>query len=250
VEQAENGRGHQFEFSRDFPLAREVARLFEAERDRGKALVRAVGEVVRGLEPIPEMVWMQDYLTGWADCQEVAVFNGEELPESWVGELEERLVEVEEDFQVDLEVRVYSLSELREVDWPTVVRVVGAPPESVVPSPGTSAAGEHKGAGNGKLNPSSPEFSGALVALLEENLSVLRRAREKVRGELDQPRNGNGHELWEWQKILDTFSFPRLLNFLGSDSPRAVRLREYSPFPEILSDEEKIRLSELASRPS
>jgi len=238
-----------FAFCPEFPLGREVARLFEAERDRGKALVQAVGEVVRGLTPIPEAVWMQDYLTGWADCQEVAVFNPGELPESWLRELEDGLVELEEGFQVDLEVRVYSFSELREVDWSTVVRVVGAAPKGVAPAQGTSGAGEGTGPGNGKLNPASPEFSGALVALLEENLSVLRRAREKVRGELDQPRNGNGHELWEWQKILDTFSFPRLLNFLGSDSPRAVRLREYSPFPEVLSEEEKARLSELASRP-
>lgn len=249
VEQAESGRGHQFTFSSEFPLARAVIRLFEAERDRGKALVQAVREVVRGLAPVPGTVWMQDYLSGWAECQEVAVFNEDGLPESWVGELEEGLVEVEGDFQVDLEVRVYSHSELGEVDWSTVVRVVGAPPKSVTPSAGTSSPGERAGPGNGKLNPSSPEFSGALVALLEENLSVLRRAREKVRGELDQPRNGNGHELWEWQKILDTFSFPRLLNFLGSDSPRAVRLREYSPFPEVLSEEERARLSELASRP-
>ena len=97
------------------------------------------------------------------------------------------------------------------------------------------------------MNPESPEFSEALVALLEENLSVLRRARENVRGRLRQPQNGNGHDLWEWQKILDTFSFPRLLHFLESDSPRAVRLRESSPFPAVLSEEEKARLAELAS---
>jgi hypothetical protein len=108
-------------------------------------------------------------------------------------------------------------------------------------------AGKHSDSDNGKLNPESPEFSEALVALLEENLSVLRRARENVRGRLREERNGNGYDLWEWQKILDTFSFPKLLNFLGSESPRAVRLRECSPFPAVLSEEERARLAELAS---
>jgi hypothetical protein len=108
-------------------------------------------------------------------------------------------------------------------------------------------AGEDGDNGNGKLSPESPEFSGALVALLEENLSVLRRARENVKGRLREDRNGNGFDLWEWQKILDTFSLPKLLSFLGSETPRAVRLRECSPFPAVLSEEERARLAELAS---
>ncbi len=101
----------------------------------------------------------------------------------------------------------------------------------------------------GRLNPASPEFSGALVALLEENLSVLRRARENVCGQLKAGANGDGPELWEWQKILDTFSLPKLLNFLDSDSPRAVRLRKCSPFPAVLSEEEQARLEELIGQP-
>lgn len=101
---------------------------------------------------------------------------------------------------------------------------------------------------DGRLNPASPEFSGALVALLEENLSVLRRARENVRGKLRAGANGDGPELWEWQKILDTFSVPKLLHFLESDSPRAIRLRKCSPFPAVLSDEEKARLESLVDR--
>jgi len=109
------------------------------------------------------------------------------------------------------------------------------------------AAGQDRNSGNGKLNPESPEFSGALVALLEEDLSVLRRARENVKGRLREDRNGNGFDLWEWQKILDTFSLPKLLSFLGSETPRAVRLRECSPFPAVLSEEERVRLAELAS---
>lgn len=101
----------------------------------------------------------------------------------------------------------------------------------------------------GKLNPGSPEFSGALVALLEENLSVLRRARENVRGKLKEGANGDGPELWEWQKILDTFSLPKLLHFLDSDTPRAIRLRKCSPFPAVLSEEEKAKLADLINQP-
>ncbi len=99
------------------------------------------------------------------------------------------------------------------------------------------------------LDPESPEFSGALVSLLEEHLSLLKRAREHVVRRLEERYPDNGHDLWEWRKVLDTYPLPRLLLFLRSQSPRAVRLRQSSPFPDVLSDGERERLGELAGRP-
>jgi hypothetical protein len=253
VERAGNGRKNHFVFSREGALAQEVARLFLVERERGNALAQALRRTIRSLSDPPEIAWVQDFLAGWADCQEVAVFCQGRPPADCVEELKKRLVEVEEEFEVLLELQTYTAQELDEVDWARVVVLMGTPPGATVPSstgdPPEKSRGESPFSGGGKLNPKSPEFSEALVALLEENLSVLRRARENVRGRLGQSQNGNSHDLWEWQKILDTFSFPKLLHFLESDSPRAVRLRESSPFPAILSEEEKARLAELASSP-
>jgi hypothetical protein len=252
VERAGNGKKHHFVFCTEGALAREVARLFQAERDRGEALAQALRGIVRGLSTPPAIAWVQDFLTGWTDCQEVAVFCPDGSPAECGEELKGRLGEVEEEFDVILEVRSYSAPELNEVDWAGVIVLSGALPGAAASGPANELPERgpiaNPFSGNGKLNPESSEFSEALVALLEENLSVLRRARENVRGRLRQPQNGNGHDLWEWQKILDTFSFPRLLHFLESDSPRALRLRESSPFPAVLSAEEKARLAELAFR--
>jgi hypothetical protein len=98
------------------------------------------------------------------------------------------------------------------------------------------------------VEPSSPEFHSALVSLLEEDLSLIRRAREKVLEKLEERQAGNGHDLWEWRKILDTYSLPKLLHFLESRSPRAARLRKSSPFPEVMSDEERERLGGYVDR--
>ncbi len=102
---------------------------------------------------------------------------------------------------------------------------------------------------SGDVDPESPEFNGALVSLLEEDLSLLKRAREKVLEKLRNRSSGNGHDLWEWRKVFDTYSLPRLLHFLESESPRAVRLRQSSPFPEVMSERERARLGELIERP-
>jgi DNA-binding MarR family transcriptional regulator len=99
-----------------------------------------------------------------------------------------------------------------------------------------------------KLDPESPLFNDALVSLLEEDLSLIKRAREKVLEKLEHRHPGNGHDDWEWRKILDTYPLPRLLSFLESDSPRAVRLRKSSPFAEVMSDRERERMGELVER--
>jgi len=103
-------------------------------------------------------------------------------------------------------------------------------------------------AGGQALNPSTPEFHSALVSLLEEDLSLIRRARENVQSRLENREPGNGHDLWEWRKVLDTYPLPRLLHFLESDSPRALRLRKSSPFPDVMSEDERERLGGLMER--
>ena len=253
VERTGNGEKNQFVFYGEGALAQELTRLFQVERERGEAFAQALRKTISRLSNPPEIAWARDFLAGWTDRQEVAVFCLDESSVECVEALKERLVEVEREFEVSLEVHPFSARELDEVNWREVVVLRGTPPGAPVPypteDPRRRSSGESPFSAAGKLNPESPEFSGALVALLEENLSVLRRARENVRGRLGESRNGHSHDLWEWQKILDTFSLPRLLNFLGSETPRALRLRECSPFPEVLSDEEKVRLAELASGP-
>ena len=101
---------------------------------------------------------------------------------------------------------------------------------------------------NPELDPESPAFNDALVSLLEEDLSLIRRAREKILEKLENRHPGNGHDDWEWRKVLDTYPLPRLLHFLESDSPRAVRLRRSSPFPEVMSERERERLGEFIER--
>jgi len=98
------------------------------------------------------------------------------------------------------------------------------------------------------LDPKSPEFHGALVTLLVEDLSLINRAREKVLEKLANRHPGNGHDDWEWRKIFDTYPLPKLLHFLESDSPRAVRLRKSSPFPDVITDKERERIGELVGR--
>jgi hypothetical protein len=98
------------------------------------------------------------------------------------------------------------------------------------------------------LDPANPRIHSALATLLEEELSLLRRARQRVLDKLKDRHPGNGHDLWEWRKVLETYPLPRLLHFMESTSPLAMRLRKSSPFVEVISEREKARLGELMER--
>ena len=110
--------------------------------------------------------------------------------------------------------------------------------------------GSHHGTADFRLplDPEDPFFHQGLLALLGENLSLIKRARQRVLQKLEHRHPNNGHDDWEWRKILDTYPLPKLLHFLESDSPRALRLRKSSPFAEVLSEEEKAKLKELVVR--
>jgi hypothetical protein len=210
-----DGKGTRYSFSREGALAREVAHLFKVEQDRGTALARSLRRTLRSLSDPPGLAWVKDFLAGWPDRHEVGVFHEDGCSPALLEELREGLKMVEAEFEIALEVRDFSRERLATVDWSKSMVLRGTPPGAEKPGGIGEKPTESPLSGNGKLNPKSPEFSGALAALLAENLSVLRRARENVQGKLREGANGDGPELWEWHKILDTFSLPRLLHRLS-----------------------------------
>jgi DNA-binding transcriptional ArsR family regulator len=136
----------------------------------------------------------------------------------------------------------------------------GSAPRAASEVSGNGSGGNGKPDGNGahglprasahqvELDPETPEFQEGLLALLEENLSLINRARDRILEKLEHRHPNNGHDDWEWRKILDTYPLPRLIHFLESESPRALRLRRSSPFAEVLSEGERARLSEFVER--
>jgi DNA-binding MarR family transcriptional regulator len=207
VEKVGNGRATRYLLKNDSPLAGEIVRLFESER-------QAVGSSW-AREP------RQRESRGRAKGN-----GGAEAP--WAG--------------------------------------AGGPEPRPAGNGGAPGNGKNTGNGNGngagshtvapeaektlpvRLDPANPDIHSAVATLLEEELSLLRRARQRVLEKLEHRHQGNGHDLWEWRKVLDTYPLPRLLHFMESTSPLAVRLRKSSPFVEVMSEREKARLSELIER--
>ena len=89
------------------------------------------------------------------------------------------------------------------------------------------------------LECSPMEFSKALVKLIERDPSLIKRARLHVVQILEKYPGSANRDLAEWLDILQTYPPARLAHFLTSSSELSRRLNSYSPFPAILSNNER-----------
>jgi hypothetical protein len=196
------------------------------------------------------MAWINHPPDSWRDEIEVGFCCEDRLTPGEVNDIEVGLDRVGREFDVDVRVRVFGRAALADVDWSRVVPLVGTPLADGVREPESAESEDSRDTPHPQkptldLDPRSGAFVSALVALLEDEFSLLMRAREHLGKQLEERNPRNGADLWEWRKILDSYPLPKLLHFLQSDSPLAVRMRRSSPFPAILSDAERERMGRL-----
>lgn len=83
------------------------------------------------------------------------------------------------------------------------------------------------------------EFSEALAKLIERDPSLIKRARLHVLQISEKDPGSADRDLAEWRDILETYPPERLAHFLTSTSEESKRLNSCSPFPAILSNNER-----------
>jgi DNA-binding Lrp family transcriptional regulator len=255
VERVGQGRTSRYALSTKGGLAERIARLFESEIRNSDALLQAIRAAIRRLDRPPKTAWVHRFPEWDKEPVQVGVSHDVEPFGPILRQMKEEMKEVQAEFEVPVEVLFFSQAELADVDWTCVVPLVGTPfadgpkltdgEDSLARPEDLASPGELSSVPLPRVNPRSPEFSGALASLLNEDFSLLRRARSHLDEQLADRRDGNGHDFWEWRKILDTYPLPRLLSFLSSSSPRATRLRQCSPFPPVLTEEERDRIKEI-----
>ena len=86
-------------------------------------------------------------------------------------------------------------------------------------------------------------ISRKLAKAIEQDSSLLLRAKAHVDRLLKEDPGTATKDLTEWRDILDSYSMQRLLRFLTSYSEQANRLRQSNPFFAILNADERARLA-------
>ena len=213
-------------------------RLFQAEKDQYEALLSAIKTRIGNLAPPPNSAWIQAFPEELGDPLALGVLHDARNLTNWIRQLRMQLDQVEQSFDLTIEVNGYTKADLPGFKADEVFTLYGAPPfpdRSVREMFTRSLTHED-------MDRHSLELSRRLAEAVEHDTSLVRRAKEHVDHLLQKDQGPATRDITEWRDILESYSIRRLSQFLTSSSDRANRLRQSNPFLAILSSDERARL--------
>jgi hypothetical protein len=225
------GRSHQFALREADVLAEQLGSLFRSETDRYDCLLGGIRDV---LEDLPEvrLSWIDAPPGRLGEPLHIGVVGTSESL-SWVGdELRRRLAPLESAFELTIELHRYSRADLPKLDWDDVALLSGVRPTK-------GEAGDRLPVSHADREQRALRMSHAIRRLLDRDPSLAKRAIRHLERVLEDDQGTAAHDLQEWHSILSQYSQRRLLDFIVSDTPRAQRLRQSSPFFAVLTAEER-----------
>jgi len=205
--------------------------LFACERDRYQALIEALKKALGELHEI-QAAWVDGEATQAGMPLELAVLSDSRSLGHLGEQVRQRIIDIEQRFDVTIEVRTFSRADLGDVSLDEVELLTGYV-EQASPSAGTTHA---------ERDARAAVYSAAIAELLDSNPSLARRAERHLDYLLQDDQGSAAHDLQEWRNILAHYSQQRLRDFLVSDTPRAERLRQSSPFFAVRDADERQRV--------
>lgn len=229
------------------PLARVLVTLFRTEARQLDDLVADLREVARTLRPAPTAVWIEGpVLTGTDRLDDPLVCyvlgDPRALP-AIVEQLSERVIQIERDSGISIEVRGTTRSELRSrpeaaaAQLQDAILLSGVPPAALLSDGARTPTRDFRS--HEEHDARARRLALAIALKLERHPELIRTAR---RFAMERQRTASAREskeLQEWVRILTTMHSSRLRKFLTERSERATRLRQTLPFLDILSPAER-----------
>ncbi|MDY6986768.1 MAG: winged helix-turn-helix domain-containing protein [Thermodesulfobacteriota bacterium] len=224
------GRKHQYEIRRSDRLMQITLALFQAEKDRYDQLLMAIKREIKNLKPHPQAAWIQTFPKVVGEALTLGLLHETPHLTNGIRQLRTKLNQVEKDFDLTIELEGYTKADLFDLELEDMTLLYGVmfTPESAT--------------GQRKRNPlTHREKNRQLLALcrklakaIEQDTSLIRRAKDYIDRLLEEDRGTATRDLAEWRDILDMYSVQRLSRFLTSSSERAERLRQSNPFFAVL----------------
>lgn len=239
VSRVGGGRKHQYEIRRSGMLMQIALKLFEAEKDRYAQLLSTIKKVIKNLTPPPHAAWIQAYPKDIGEPLTLGLLHESRLLTSCVRQLRARLNQVENAFDLTIELEGYTRADISDLKPDDLILLYG-----VMPSP-ASPLRQHEGKPltHWESDRRLHILSRKLAKAIEQDTSLLRRAKDHVERLLKEDQGTATRDLMEWRDILEMYSIQRLSRFLTSTSERAKRLRQSNPLFAILSNDERTRLA-------
>jgi hypothetical protein len=232
VEAVGGGRSRNYALRTSDPMVQMLVELFAAELRRYESLLRSIRSVFDDTSPRPYSAWISSLPEAPGEPMEVSVVASAKSLTDSVRSLREALVDVEQQFDVTIELHPFTRADLPEIEAGDYVYITGIPL-------GDAARGERSAQTHQAKDGQSLHWSKRMARLVERDPSLVARARRHVERILESRTGPSRRDLVEWRDILGTYSAHRLCKLLDSETERATRLRQSSPFWAVLSQVER-----------
>ena len=238
VIQVGGGRKRQYALRRDDKLVKALLDLFQTEANRYNLLIESIKKKIEVSESFPRSVWIEKFPKEPEDSLVLGVIHQTRHLNSYLIKLRKELRIIEQDFDITIEVLGYTVADVPLLTSGKTKHLYGIPPfkdNNTIEL--LSGIKKHEDVDDYLL-----KICHILSSLVEQDTSLVRRAKKHVQNILEEEHGLATKDLEEWQDILESYSERRLLNFLRSQSERATRLRQSCPFFAVLDESEKTRL--------
>jgi len=233
------GRKHQYEIRSSDRLMQATLTLFMAEKDRFEKLISVIKLEINGLVPHPQAAWIQPFPQETGEPLTLGLLHETRHLTNCVRQLRTKLNQVEKDFNLTIELEGYTKADILYLDSNELTPIYG-----IMPSFNHPLRQQIKGPLNfRKRDRRLLALSRELANAIQQDTSLLRRAKNHIDSLLHDDHGMANRDLLEWRDILDMYSVQRLSQFFISSSERANRLRKSNPFIAILNADERVRLT-------
>ncbi len=226
-----DGRSHHFGVRRGDPIIESLTALFDAEHARFDRLIVAMRETLDRFREI-EAAWIDEIPQDVGEPIDVSLLTSAASLTGLASQVRRRVAALEEEFDVTIEIHPYTHADLPPVDWQAATLLTGLPPTEGQPRSQTVST-------HADREERALRLSGAIATLLDRDSSLVSRAVRHIDTTLREDVGAASHDLQEWKDILTSYSRERLTRFLVSDAPRALRLRQSSPFFAVLTADQR-----------
>lgn len=230
------GGGHSstYQVREDAAGIAALAQAFEEEQARYDRALAMLKDAVS----IPEVTaaWIEALPDGPPEPVHVSAVV-EVQAVSWIqDELRARLVGLEREFDIIVEVAVYTRADA-PVPRADAIMLWGVVPGSEMA--GRPPAKTHSAAMRREL-----VISREIADIVRRDPELIERARRHVVRLLNEEQGMARSDILEWRQLLESYSPDRVADLLESESSRAERLRQSSPFFAVLTSSERATVLE------
>lgn len=229
IERVGSGRAQKWGLKNDRPMIQALRHLFLQEHRHYEELVTGLQRAVALSEILA--AWIERLPLGMTEPVDICVVTEVDAIAWMQGELRARLIEIEKEFDLIIEVAVFT-----RVDAPT-------PGPDAVFLWGIEVSHQSQPRRQAQTHSEADQRSllmaESIAELIRSDPSLIRRAVQHLNRLLREDQGTASGDIAEWRQLLEAYSPERVRDLLVSTSSRAQRLRQSSPFFAVLTPSER-----------